>query len=187
MYNNFDVYSISEMSELYLLIYYPNDSPEYVKTLLNKVLYMLSYHIMVDTDVKYNPGTITKTSINASLNIPIEKNSEEEFNSTTLLINRIKSIRNLLNSIDFTKEKKENQYVLNCLSILNIPISCRLSYSDSIYENFILYNPIKHDNKIYENEFGNGCLIRQIVNPTISDYGMYVNISKPYNEYTRYG
>ena len=175
------------MYELCLLIYYPNDSQEYVKTLLNKVLYMLSYHIMVDTDVKYNPGTISKTSINASLNIPIEKNSEEEFNSTTLLINRLKSVRDLLNSIDFTKEKKENQYVLNCLSILNIPISCRLSYSDSIYENFILYNPIKHDNEIYENEFGNGCLIRQIVNPTISDYGMYINISKPYNEYTRYG
>jgi hypothetical protein len=142
---------------------------------------------MVDTDVKYHPGKITRELDKIVLEIPIEKNANDELDSSKVLSNRFKAIRTLLNNIDFTKENKFYQYIFNSLNILKIPIECQLWYSDMNFENFELLNPINVKNEVFETDCGNGCIIRQIINPYISDYGLFANISKPYKEFTSYG
>jgi hypothetical protein len=123
--------------------------------------------------------------IDNALLIPIETNYKEiKLNKSTLIEKKLNQIIKLLENIDFLGWGVKEKYALNLLQLL----SGQTSFLRVMYEEFhhdITFNLQKFpDTTAYETKLSDGSIIKQIVSPFIDDWGIYIDHSKKFSDFT---
>lgn len=154
-----------------------------------RILKYLFKYIAAIVSVKTDAGYYICASaedLSSSFKVEIlDKNESNDIKA--LVMKRIESIRTTLNNCDFNKFNKTVKWCLRAVTNLKIDTNKFL---------FIEYNSKKYYIKlnIFENnswetrvidtvDKTTGLKIRQIVDPLIEDYGLYVNHSKKFSDF----
>lgn len=133
------------------------------------------------TDINYRINQIEVIEDKIIIRFPIQKHSNE----TNIISNRIDTIKQYIKSIEWEKMNKSFLWLWRTLYQLEYKMISTLIYDDysekidwTIDENIIK----KYLPKVKKIKFEDNSLCKKIIDPLILDYGLFVNLSVPFNE-----
>lgn len=174
---------------IYVLFETNKELDSFNKYCFKSLVQFINHYIGAKTDCNYQIKNVCdlKPMNNARLyfEIPLQAHKQNE-NKTMILFNKRREIiKETINSINWNIQQTRLKWIMKYFKSNNIIITYSLTdniddvnYSETIQLN----NNVVDDTKIKITNFDDGSIIKQIIVPDCQDYGVYVNISQPFEE-----
>lgn len=181
----------SLLRDSYIVIKHNQDIElnEYSKELLKRFMNYINCMIGAKTSANYHIDKVR----NLKIKIPIYAYTDKERNLEPykLINDKVNTIRNFLENFEWKSVGKFQLWIVRSLYILGISISNlftistktpNLEFDDIVDDQIIMKFPKLEYPKITREKFKDGSTITYLSDPYLTDYGVFVNLTTPFDE-----
>lgn len=144
--------------------------------------------LAIKTDAGYYIGTTNMSDFDSGIIIDILDKSE--IDRKKLISKRIKTIISTLENFDFNNSNKSIKWCLRAIKILKIDVNkfLYIKHNDKYYYIHLkIFNTDMWKSHVVEtHDPKTGLTIKQIIDPIVKDYGIYINHSKKFTDFCLY-
>ena len=182
---------INLLSDAYIFIKYNNKVAlnSYTGELLRRFMNYMNGMIGLKTSSNYHIQPVKNFTI--KIPIYVYTNTEKNSDPIALVEHKIDNVREYLEKCDWKLAGKRQLWLIRSLRIQGIDISnCfslststpNLGFNDIIDEDLIIKYPHLEFPKIVRETYADGSFINYLSDPYLMDYGMFVNLTVPFDE-----
>lgn len=162
-------------------------SPKY-SDLHVKVIYtlmqFLNFQLGAKTVLNYKIMELDANSEYIAIRIPIQYHTIADSSFRELLTKRVETVKTFISTYDWNKVNVFYKWCWRYLTRNKFDLfdMTRIRYGNIVDEPIDYNITIEEKTKIYEIKLEDGTIIRNIVDPFVLDYGLYINLSVPFKD-----
>ena len=174
---------------LYVLFEANSNFDIFTKHCFKILVQYINVYIGAKTDCNYRIKPISELRPDNNLRfyfeVPLQAHKQNENKSMILFSKRREIIKSTINSINWNIQPVKIKWIMKYFKSINLKITLNITDkldTSNYSETIDVINNVIDDTKIKITKLDDGSIIKQLIMPDCQDYGIYFNISQPFDE-----